>query len=302
MKPWSPSFDPSKDSLSSAPVWVRLPNLPLHLWDLSSLRSIGNVLGRFHFRCPEIEKYNIYMYARICVEMDFSKGFLDEIILTGDNYSWNQKLDYEKIALRCRACFSMGHLATQCPRGPKKARKQRKSTWWVGSHIDHQLISKDVSSNVAPPMEGSKEAPLKASFAPSIGDSPVLNLALDGSKSEIEDLNVTLEIIELSKMQQETPQKLVKKEDLDSPDSGKDRQAHPNFIPLESWEDEAIEAEALVTRWEVQAKVAEILVQEKQQVSDQDNPRIIGISKPPTSTNEYWLEVMKIAASGDILQ
>jgi hypothetical protein len=123
MKPWSPSFDPSKDSLSSALVWVRLPNLPLHFWGLSSLWAIDNALGRFHFRSPETENYNICTYARICVEMDFSKGFPAEIILTGDNYSWTQKLDYEKIALRCRACFDTGHLAAQCPRGPKKDRK-----------------------------------------------------------------------------------------------------------------------------------------------------------------------------------
>jgi hypothetical protein len=125
-------------------------------------------------------------------------------------------------------------------------------------------------------MEGTKEA--QASFTPSIGDSPVLNPALDGSKSEIEDLNVTPEIIKHSEMQQETPQKLVKKEDLESPDLGKKRQAHPNFIPLGSWENEAIEAEALV----FQAKVAEISFQEKQEVSHQDNPGIIGISNAPT--------------------
>jgi hypothetical protein len=170
LKPWTPSFDPSKDSLSSAPVWVQLPNFPLHLWGLSSLRSIGNALGRFHYRCPETEKYNICTYVRICVEMDFSKGFLAKINMTGDNYSWTQKMDYEKIALQCQACFSMGHLAAQCPRGPAKARKQRKSTWWVGSHIDHQLISKDVSSSDDTLVDGIKEA--QAISAPSIGDSP----------------------------------------------------------------------------------------------------------------------------------
>jgi hypothetical protein len=30
MKPWTPSFNPTINILSSAPVWVRLPNLPLH--------------------------------------------------------------------------------------------------------------------------------------------------------------------------------------------------------------------------------------------------------------------------------
>jgi hypothetical protein len=47
-------------------------------------------------------------------------------------------------------------------------------------------------------------------------------------------------------MQQETPWKIAKKDSLDCPDSGKVKQVHPNFIPLASWEDEAIEVEALV--------------------------------------------------------
>jgi hypothetical protein len=114
-------------------------------------------------------------------------------------------------------------LAAQCPRGPKKSRKQHKSTWWVGSHIDHQLISKEDSSDVDPPKEESKEAPLKANDAPSNVDSPDLDPPLDDSKYEIEDIKVTTETIEQSEMQQETPQKLEKKEDLTSPDSGKER-------------------------------------------------------------------------------
>jgi len=102
MKPSSPSFDPSKGSLSSALVSVRLPNLPLHFWGLSSLCAIDNALGRFHLRSPKTESCSICTYARICVEMDFSKGFPAEIILTGDNYSWTQKMDYKKCKNRTK--------------------------------------------------------------------------------------------------------------------------------------------------------------------------------------------------------
>jgi hypothetical protein len=49
MKPWSPSFNPATDILSSTPVWVRLPNLPLHFWGFPSLEAIGSTLGKFHF-------------------------------------------------------------------------------------------------------------------------------------------------------------------------------------------------------------------------------------------------------------
>jgi hypothetical protein len=105
MKPWSPSFNPATDILSSAPVWVRLPNLPLHFWGLPSLEAIGSALGKFHFASCETTRHNTSTYARICVEMDFSKGFPTEVILTGKNYSWPQKLDYERVSLRCRSCF-----------------------------------------------------------------------------------------------------------------------------------------------------------------------------------------------------
>jgi len=57
MKPWDPSFDPSTTVISLVPVWVRLPSLPLHLWNLSSLKTIGNAIGKFYCRCPEIEEY-----------------------------------------------------------------------------------------------------------------------------------------------------------------------------------------------------------------------------------------------------
>jgi len=65
MKPRTPSFDPVTDSLSTTPVWVRLPNLPLHLWGLLSLRAIRNALGKFHYRNEETENYTTTTYAQI---------------------------------------------------------------------------------------------------------------------------------------------------------------------------------------------------------------------------------------------
>jgi hypothetical protein len=138
---WTPCFNPLNTVLSSAPVWVRLPNLPLHFWGETSLRDIGSALGKFYFASKETRIHSTTSYARICVEMDFSKGFPAEIILGCKNYTWTQKLDYERISLRCRACFETGHTTAQCTKGNRKAGKQqRKSTWWEGSNEDHQLI------------------------------------------------------------------------------------------------------------------------------------------------------------------
>jgi len=143
LRPWYPSFDPSTAVITSAPVWVRLPNLPLHLWNLSSLEAIGNAIGKFYCRCPETEEYVRTTYARICVEMDFSAGFPAEIHLTSKDYVWNQKLDYESVLFRCRSCFETGHLAKNCPKASQKnsARKNHhRSTWWEGAQKEHYTV------------------------------------------------------------------------------------------------------------------------------------------------------------------
>jgi hypothetical protein len=75
MMVWTPCFNPMTVFLSSAPVWVRLLNLPLHFWGETSLRDIGSALGNFHFSSKETRIHNITSNARICVEIDFSKGF-----------------------------------------------------------------------------------------------------------------------------------------------------------------------------------------------------------------------------------
>jgi len=116
MKPWNPSFDPSTTVITSTPVWVRLPNLPLHLWNFSLLKTIGNAIGKFYCRCSETKEHSRTTYSHICVEMDFNTGLPAEINLTSKDYVWNQKLDYESVLFRCRSYFETGHLAKNCPK------------------------------------------------------------------------------------------------------------------------------------------------------------------------------------------
>jgi len=145
MKPWSPSFDPTLEQNSSAPVWVRLPNLPLHLLNSTSLEAIGNALGTFYFSSEDTQAYSKTTYACICMEMDFSKGFPSEICLTSKSYVWIQKLDYKNVLFGCRSCFETRHLAKDCPKeshnsNPRK--NHRRSTWWSGANPDHYTVSK----------------------------------------------------------------------------------------------------------------------------------------------------------------
>jgi hypothetical protein len=113
LAPWTLDFNPEAE-ITAAPVWVRLPHLPLHLWGISSLEDIGNKLGRFLDRAePKGEQFTC---ARICVEVNLEKGLPDAIKLSLGEWCHIQELDYEQIPFKCLRCHAYGHFARSCPK------------------------------------------------------------------------------------------------------------------------------------------------------------------------------------------
>ena len=64
---WTPDFDPEADTPKAVPVWVKLPNLPMHCWNPKSLHAIGDALGNYIDMASPKDQY---AYTRICVEVD----------------------------------------------------------------------------------------------------------------------------------------------------------------------------------------------------------------------------------------
>lgn len=115
LTPWFPDFDPASAVITKAPVWIRLPNIPIHLWRTEVYRKIGNTLGCFLMGDYAREQQGLYTYARVCVELDLSKGLPEQINLKINDSVWTQILDYENTAFRCRHCHLTGHLQNSCP-------------------------------------------------------------------------------------------------------------------------------------------------------------------------------------------
>jgi len=44
---WTPDFNAEVDVSKEVPMWVRLPNLPIHCWNVQTLEKVGNALGRY---------------------------------------------------------------------------------------------------------------------------------------------------------------------------------------------------------------------------------------------------------------
>lgn len=127
LTPWFPDFDPATTVITKTPVWIRLPNLPAHLWNTRVFRAIGDTLGSFiHGDSWQVSK-GLYSYARVCVELDLSKGLPEQINLKINDFVWIQTLDYENTAFRCRHCHQSGNLQNTCPSRPAKKNKANDS-------------------------------------------------------------------------------------------------------------------------------------------------------------------------------
>lgn len=81
LTPWFQDFDPSSAVITKLPIWVRLHNLPAHLWHQAVFEGIGNSLGRFLNTDYSRAEQGIYTFARICAEIDISRGLPDQINL-----------------------------------------------------------------------------------------------------------------------------------------------------------------------------------------------------------------------------
>lgn len=125
--PWTPEFDANSFIVTRMPVWVPLHNLPAHFWDQKTLACIGNSFDRYIKMDTQRVEDGIYTFARICVEVDVSKGLPNRIILKHKDRSWMQTIDYENTAFRCRICRQTGHLQNACLDLKKDSQRRRKS-------------------------------------------------------------------------------------------------------------------------------------------------------------------------------
>ena len=125
LKKWTLDFDPTVDVPTTVPVWVRLPNLPVHCWNGESLKHIGNTLGKYIDRASNKDQYDC---ARICVEVELEIGLPEAVKIRVGSWTHLQKLDYEQLPFKCRKCHVYGHFARSCPKNCE-AEKGKEEGW-----------------------------------------------------------------------------------------------------------------------------------------------------------------------------
>ncbi|XP_058726439.1 uncharacterized protein LOC131597787 [Vicia villosa] len=79
LKEWYLDFNLKRDLMRTIPIWIKLPQLPLHLWGVKSLNKIGSALGTPLVTDECTASKLCVSYARILVEVDITQPMLQEI-------------------------------------------------------------------------------------------------------------------------------------------------------------------------------------------------------------------------------
>lgn len=108
---WRPLFDTSDHKVQKLAVWVRIPNLPMELYNDHFLWRVGSMLGTMLRVDENTSVHSRGRFARLCIEVDLQRELVPSFTVLGKEF----KVEYEGLHLICFCCGKYGHRIEQCP-------------------------------------------------------------------------------------------------------------------------------------------------------------------------------------------
>ena len=135
---WVPGFNLENPSNLAFPTWVSLRNMPFEHQDqaIEIAETLGEVIG-------SDTSNDTAKDPRFCINLEISKGWATSIDLEMENGLMPpQKImvDYDKLPIRCRACLSWKHKASEC--GTFQRRTMRGRPTYARNNQPQQEIRK----------------------------------------------------------------------------------------------------------------------------------------------------------------
>jgi hypothetical protein len=149
LKKWKPNMDLSGSFVESAPVWIKLPGLPMEFWNENIFRGIASILGDLLAIDSATAARSRLVHARLCVNVAKDLNLPKHIEISSRLGVWNQPIEYESFPFACYICFQTGHPALKCPN--KKADDFKRD---VDPKKSSKMVWKAKPSNVEGYIEG----------------------------------------------------------------------------------------------------------------------------------------------------
>jgi len=191
---WQKDFNMHKQRNTHAQVWIRLLELPQEYWMDRTLREIASALGTPLLIDSATSKCIYGHYARILVDMDFSRQIFLEITVEREGYAFQVQVAYEWLPDYCTHCHTIGHDISSCR--------------WLYPKKDNIVHKKNI-------VQGKKPAPVpKQTWAP-IKDNPSgigSSIAFAAPQTNKEPVITEAEAHTITVQQQDIPQEAVNHE------------------------------------------------------------------------------------------
>lgn len=114
---WRPMFLQNAELSMKVAVWVRIPHLPLELYNARFLGCIGSSLDNM-LKIDNLTSIHSWgKFARICVEMNLDQPLPSFIVIRGHKLF----LEHEGLHSICFNCGRYGHKLDQCKEPAKNA-------------------------------------------------------------------------------------------------------------------------------------------------------------------------------------
>lgn len=131
-------FDFNSAEMSTVPVWIKLPNLPLRCWSSTCLSKIVSVVGNPIQSDMLTSSMARLSYACVLVEIDLRKKLREYVAICLPNGAMiDQQIVYETLPKFCSYCKVLGHMVETCSKYAKGCGKDKGKD--VGGNVEANL-------------------------------------------------------------------------------------------------------------------------------------------------------------------
>ncbi|WMV29970.1 hypothetical protein MTR67_023355 [Solanum verrucosum] len=100
--------------ITTIPLWVNFPSLPVGYWSTEALSKVASAVGKPLYTDRYTIEMNRISYARVLVEVDISQPLVEIVTLDTPHGSFQQDVNYEWRPKFCSDCLKFGHDNVEC--------------------------------------------------------------------------------------------------------------------------------------------------------------------------------------------
>ncbi|GAV76475.1 DUF4283 domain-containing protein, partial [Cephalotus follicularis] len=121
LRKWTKGISLKLEECDSIPIWVKLSNVPVHLWSKLGLSYIASVLGGLLYIDAPTKNQETLTFARVCVDMLASSSFLNFIqVDLDDGSSMVVGVEYPWKPQACSLCTVFDHANKSFPKAVRR--------------------------------------------------------------------------------------------------------------------------------------------------------------------------------------